>query len=255
MLALPLAFLALVPSGAVAPALYDVIRAISAAFPFKPTLDALDAALNDAGGLAGPLLHLARADAGVRRAARLGACAGSPEVARLDLSGDGLPRHAPAPPAQDRRAARHGARDRAHPLAPRLPDVRAARRPPAHADRGDARHRPAVDLARRRGGGRGARARHPGGAPVRRARREGRAGLGRLRRRGRRPARRARDQGGASRARRDHRRLPVRVHLARPLRRRARRRQRRQRRSRSSCSPRPRSRTPARAPTRSRPAT
>jgi ABC-type multidrug transport system permease subunit len=58
MLSLPLAFLALVPSGAVAPALYDVIRAISAAFPFKPTLDALDAALNDAGGLAGSLLHL-----------------------------------------------------------------------------------------------------------------------------------------------------------------------------------------------------
>ena len=36
MLCLPLAFLALVPSGAVAPALYDVIRAVSAAFPFKP---------------------------------------------------------------------------------------------------------------------------------------------------------------------------------------------------------------------------
>jgi ABC-type transport system involved in cytochrome c biogenesis permease component len=59
MLSLPLAFLALVPSGAVGPALYDVIRAVSAAFPFKPTLDALDAALNDAGSLAGPLLHLA----------------------------------------------------------------------------------------------------------------------------------------------------------------------------------------------------
>lgn len=59
MLSLPLAFLALVPSGAVAPTLYDVIRAVSAAFPFKPTLDALDAALNDAGGLAGPLAHLA----------------------------------------------------------------------------------------------------------------------------------------------------------------------------------------------------
>ena len=58
MLALPLAFLALVPSGAVAPALFDVIRGISALFPFKPTLDALDAALNDAGGLAGPLVHL-----------------------------------------------------------------------------------------------------------------------------------------------------------------------------------------------------
>jgi ABC-type multidrug transport system permease subunit len=59
MISLPLAFLALVPSGAVAPALYDATRAVSAAFPFKPTLDALDAALNDAGGLAGPLLHLA----------------------------------------------------------------------------------------------------------------------------------------------------------------------------------------------------
>jgi ABC-type multidrug transport system permease subunit len=59
MLCLPLAFLALVPSGAVAPALYDVIRAVSAIFPFKPALDALDAALNDAGDLGGPLLHLA----------------------------------------------------------------------------------------------------------------------------------------------------------------------------------------------------
>jgi ABC-type multidrug transport system permease subunit len=59
MLCLPLAFLALVPSGAVAPALYDVIRALSALFPFKPALDALDAALNDAGGIGGPLLHLA----------------------------------------------------------------------------------------------------------------------------------------------------------------------------------------------------
>ena len=36
MLCLPLAFLALVPSGAVSPALYDVIRAVSAVFPFKP---------------------------------------------------------------------------------------------------------------------------------------------------------------------------------------------------------------------------
>jgi ABC-type multidrug transport system permease subunit len=59
MLCLPLAFLALVPSGAVTPALYDVIRAVSAAFPFKPALDALDAALNNAGDLGGPLLHLA----------------------------------------------------------------------------------------------------------------------------------------------------------------------------------------------------
>jgi ABC-type multidrug transport system permease subunit len=57
-LSLPIAFLALVPSGSVATGLYDVIRAISAAFPFKPALDALDAAING-GGLGLPLLHLA----------------------------------------------------------------------------------------------------------------------------------------------------------------------------------------------------
>ncbi|HEV7845115.1 MAG TPA: ABC transporter permease [Thermoleophilaceae bacterium] len=59
MLCLPLAFLALVQSGAVAPTLYDLIRAVSAAFPFRPALDALDAGLNDTGDLGGPLLHLA----------------------------------------------------------------------------------------------------------------------------------------------------------------------------------------------------
>ena len=58
MLSLPLTFLALVPSGSVSPALFDVIRGISAVFPFRPTLDALDAALNDSGDLAGPLVHL-----------------------------------------------------------------------------------------------------------------------------------------------------------------------------------------------------
>jgi ABC-2 type transport system permease protein len=59
MLSLPLAFLALVPSGSVSQTLYDVTSAISAAFPFKPTLDALNAALNDAGGMGKALLHLA----------------------------------------------------------------------------------------------------------------------------------------------------------------------------------------------------
>ena len=59
MLSLPLAFLALVPSGSVSPALFDAVRAVSAAFPFKPTLDALDAALNGSGSMAEPLLHLA----------------------------------------------------------------------------------------------------------------------------------------------------------------------------------------------------
>ena len=59
LLSLPIAFLALVPSGAVSAGLYDAIRAVSAAFPFKATLQALDAALNDTGaGLLGPLAHL-----------------------------------------------------------------------------------------------------------------------------------------------------------------------------------------------------
>jgi ABC-2 type transport system permease protein len=60
MLALPLAFLALVPSGGVSPALYDVIQVISAAFPFKPALDAIDHAINDASAsFPGALAHLA----------------------------------------------------------------------------------------------------------------------------------------------------------------------------------------------------
>ena len=58
MLALPLAFLALVPSGSVAPTLYDVIRVVSALFPFKPALEAMNSALNHSGGIGVPLLHL-----------------------------------------------------------------------------------------------------------------------------------------------------------------------------------------------------
>ena len=59
LLSLPLAFLALVPSGAVAVGLYDVVRVVSAAFPFKPALDAINTALNGSEpGLVGSLLHL-----------------------------------------------------------------------------------------------------------------------------------------------------------------------------------------------------
>jgi ABC-type transport system involved in cytochrome c biogenesis permease component len=58
LLALPVAFLALVPSGAVASGLYDAIRVVSALFPFRAALDAADAAINDAGGLGTALLHL-----------------------------------------------------------------------------------------------------------------------------------------------------------------------------------------------------
>lgn len=48
LLSLPLAFLALVPSGAVASGLYDAISAISFVFPFKAALQSLDAAVNGA---------------------------------------------------------------------------------------------------------------------------------------------------------------------------------------------------------------
>ena len=60
LLSLPVAFLALVPSGTVSNTLYDVIQAISAAFPFKPTLEGLDRTLNDTGqSVLGPVAHLA----------------------------------------------------------------------------------------------------------------------------------------------------------------------------------------------------
>jgi ABC-type transport system involved in cytochrome c biogenesis permease component len=72
LLSLPIAFLALVPSGSVGPALYDVINVISALFPFKPTLRALDATLNDTGRpVAGPFAHLAALAVGYAAIARL----------------------------------------------------------------------------------------------------------------------------------------------------------------------------------------
>jgi ABC-type transport system involved in multi-copper enzyme maturation permease subunit len=58
-LSLPLAFLALVPSGSVSHGLYDAIAAISFAFPFKAALQALDAAVNGASpGLGVSVVHL-----------------------------------------------------------------------------------------------------------------------------------------------------------------------------------------------------
>jgi ABC-2 type transport system permease protein len=60
LLSLPLAFLALVPSGAVGTGLNDAIEAISFVFPYKASLQALDAAVNGASpSLPGPLAHLA----------------------------------------------------------------------------------------------------------------------------------------------------------------------------------------------------
>lgn len=59
MLSLPIAFLALVPSGAVSGRVYEAVQVVSALFPFKPTLEAMDAAINGAGDILLPLLHLA----------------------------------------------------------------------------------------------------------------------------------------------------------------------------------------------------
>ena len=59
LLSLPVAALALVPAGTVSSGAYDVVRVVSAIFPFAPALDALDAGLNAAGGLGPALLHLA----------------------------------------------------------------------------------------------------------------------------------------------------------------------------------------------------
>src|ERR1700710_3145270 len=60
MVTLPVAFLSLVPAGTVGAGLYDVIKVVTALFPFKPALEAMTAALEAGnGGLGGPLLHLA----------------------------------------------------------------------------------------------------------------------------------------------------------------------------------------------------
>ncbi len=72
MACLPIAVIALVPSGAVSSTLYDLLRFISALFPFKPTLDALNAAVNDSGSMGGPLLHLVALFVAFTLLARLG---------------------------------------------------------------------------------------------------------------------------------------------------------------------------------------
>ncbi len=60
MVTLPVAFLSLVPSGAVGAGVFDLVGVVTALFPFKPALQAMTAALDSAGGsIGGPLLHLA----------------------------------------------------------------------------------------------------------------------------------------------------------------------------------------------------
>ncbi len=72
MVTLPVAFLSLIPSGSVGPALDDAIGVLTALFPFKPALQAITGALDPAGPDLGPaLLHLAALIAAYGALARL----------------------------------------------------------------------------------------------------------------------------------------------------------------------------------------
>ena len=69
----PLIFLALVPAGSVAVGLYDAIRVVSAIFPFKAALEAVDAAVNRSSpGLWAALGHLGLLVLGFGTLARVG---------------------------------------------------------------------------------------------------------------------------------------------------------------------------------------
>jgi ABC-2 type transport system permease protein len=60
MISLPVAFLSLIPSGTVAPGLFDVISVVTALFPFDPALRALTGALEAGGPAIGiAIVHLA----------------------------------------------------------------------------------------------------------------------------------------------------------------------------------------------------
>ena len=72
MISLPIAFVSLVGSGTVSPALFDVIKVVRALFPFDPALDAISGGLEAAGpGLGVPILHLAILAAAYGALARL----------------------------------------------------------------------------------------------------------------------------------------------------------------------------------------
>ncbi len=70
-LLLPVAFLALVPSGAVSPVVHDITQAVSFVFPFDATVDAMRSALYSSGSLGGPLLHLSALAVGFGVASRV----------------------------------------------------------------------------------------------------------------------------------------------------------------------------------------
>jgi ABC-type multidrug transport system permease subunit len=70
-LLLPVAFLALVPSGVVSAALYDFTRVVSALFPFRATVHVMSSALYREGELLVPLLHLSALAVAFAACARL----------------------------------------------------------------------------------------------------------------------------------------------------------------------------------------
>ena len=111
MVTLPIAFLSLVPSGAVGRDVYDAIRVVVALFPFKPALHAMTAALDPAGpASAGRSLHLAILIVAYGAARPL-----RPAPLRRGLSGSGASRsqvgsgHAGPLHRRRRRRARAGA--------------------------------------------------------------------------------------------------------------------------------------------------
>ena len=60
LMSLPIAFIALIPANAVSGTLKNVLDVVAAMFPFKPSLQAMNNALNGTSpGILGPLLHLA----------------------------------------------------------------------------------------------------------------------------------------------------------------------------------------------------
>ncbi len=72
MISLPIAFLSLIPSGAVSPALFDIVETVRALFPFDPALDAISGALEESGpSVAAAAGHLAVIVAGWSLLARL----------------------------------------------------------------------------------------------------------------------------------------------------------------------------------------
>jgi ABC-2 type transport system permease protein len=72
MVSLPIAFISLVGSGTVSPALFDVIKVVRAVFPFDAALDAISGGLDEGGPDLGlPILHLAILTAAYGALARL----------------------------------------------------------------------------------------------------------------------------------------------------------------------------------------